>query len=193
MKDCLSSAQPPLKRRRLARTRPSLTPQSTSAKVLANANKLTTIAIPICSTCHRALNVTHNDNIQYCARCLSITCAVCSRTCTASAASQPPTPHLTWSPTPSPSPAGGSPRRSVLSLNSPNTNIILHPPLMPTSNPTAGKRRKLVDQDDLACSRDGGQDREEFGPGCGRLLCRSCCFENIQNNTTTCLDCYGSS
>ena len=113
-------------------------------------------------------------------RCLSITCSVCSRTCTASAASQPPTPHLTWSSTPSPSPAGGSPRRSVLSLNSPNTNIISDPALTATSNAIAGKRRKFVDQDDLPRRKDGGDDREEFGPGCGRFLCRNCCFENIQ-------------
>lgn len=140
-------------------------------------------------------------------RCLSIICTVCSRTCTASAASQPPTPHLTWSTTPSP--AGDSPRRSALSINSPNTNVILDTPH--TINVIAGKRRKYVDQDDQACARE---DRDEFGPGCGRLLCGNCCFENNQkyvknsffslhesdlifspshSNTTTCLDCYGSS
>ena len=190
-----SAPQPPHKRRKLARNRPSPTSQSTPAKVptTTNTNKLTTISIPICSSCHRALNVTPSYNI--CARCLiysrsschvlvrwagsfhrclSILCTVCSRTCTASAASQPPTPHLTWSPTPSPTPAGDSPRRSALSINSPNTNVILD---THTINAIAGKRRKFVDQDDPACTIE---DRDEFGPGCGRLLCRNCCFENNQ-------------
>ena len=236
----LSAPQPPHKRRKLTRNRPSTTSQSTPAKVptTSNTNKLTTIAIPICSSCHRALNVTFSNNIQCCARCLfhycrlssnvmprscslswcpfyrclSIICTVCSRTCTASAASQPSTPHLTWSTTPSPCPASDSPRRSALSINSPNTNVILDTPH--TINVIAGKRRKYVDQEDLACTRE---DRDEFGPGCGRLLCGNCCFENNQkyvkkktpvipfyeflinyfpsshSNTTTCLDCYGSS
>ena len=195
--------QPPHKRRKLSRNRPASTSQSTPAKAptTTNTNKLSTISIPICSSCHRALNVTFSNNIHCCARCLiyfllphvmprpcllswaffsnrclSIICAVCSRTCTASAASQPPTPHLTWSTTPSPSPASESPRRSALSINSPNTNVILDTPH--TINATAGKRRKFVDQDDQACSTR--EDRDEFGPGCGRLLCGNCCFENSQ-------------
>ena len=200
----LSAPQPPSKRRKLARKSSSTTSQSTPAKVptTTNTNKLTTIAIPICSSCHRALNVTFSNNIQCCARCLfyycrlsstschvscsfelssfftrclSIICTVCSRTCTASAASQPPTPHLTWSTTPSPCPTGDSPRRSALSINSPNTNNVI---LDNTPHTViAGKRRKFVDQEDVACNRE---DREEFGPGCGRLLCGSCCFENNQ-------------
>ena len=195
-----SAPQPSHKRRKLARNRLSSSSQSTPAKLptTTNTNKLTTISIPICSSCHRAFNVTPSNNIQCCARCLiyshssflfvelapfhrclSIICAICSRTCTASAASQPPTPYLTWSPTPSPSPAGDSPRRSALSINSPNTNVILD---THTINATAGKRRKYVDQDDLACTRE---DRDEFGPGCGRLLCRNCCFENNQKYVKT--------
>ena len=148
-------------------------------------------------------------------RCLSTTCAVCSRTCTHSAASQPPTPHLTWSPTPSPSPMP-SPRRSVLSLNSSNVNLplsgLLH---TQTQSSATGKRRKHADEDDIPSypdvkSTSYAEDQGEFGEGCGRFVCRNCCYEDTHkcvafflifmhlsdryliSNTTTCLDCYGS-
>ena len=84
-----TAPQPPLKRRKLVRTRPSSTSQSIPAKVLTTtnfSNKLSTIAIPICSSCHRALNVTHNNNVQHCARwvptlrsvSLRLPCRLCS-------------------------------------------------------------------------------------------------------------------
>ena len=126
---------------------------------------------------------------------------MCSRTCTHSVTSQPPTPHLTWSPTPTP-PLAPSPRRSVLALNSPNTNICLRAAdqslLTPTQISVAGKRRKIVDGDgydsDLShlrhlkdtLSGDDGIDRQDqeqpqddLGVGCGRLVCRRCCYEDI--------------
>ena len=138
----------------------------------------------------------------YLYRCSSTTCAICSRTCTHSVTSQPPTPQLTWSPTPSP-PLAPSPRRSVLALNSPNTNTGLRPvdqsPLTPTQVSLAGKRRKIVDPDgyesdlshlkhlkDVPSSGDGGIDRQDhdllqdlLSIGCGRLVCRRCCYEDI--------------
>lgn len=127
---------------------------------------------------------------------------MCSRRCTHSAVSQPPTPHLSWSPSPSPS-ITGSPRRSrsVLSLvNTSNTNLPSpsEVPPTPTRNFVFGRRRKIVDEDDLAVNqvysgpakdrlllapgevadeRRGFQD--EFGPGCGRLVCRKCCYEDV--------------
>ncbi|KAH9475569.1 hypothetical protein JR316_0012685 [Psilocybe cubensis] len=130
------------------------------------------------------------------------TVSVCSRTCTHSAASQPPTPHLSWSPSPSPS-IIGSPRRSrsVLSLvNTSNTNLpsASEVPPTPTQSSTFGRRRKIVDEDDLATNQVYGgpaKDRlllapgelaeeirgfqDEFGPGCGRLVCRKCCYEDV--------------
>ncbi|KAF8970835.1 hypothetical protein BDZ97DRAFT_1788970 [Flammula alnicola] len=182
MKAASYSSKPPLKRRKLTRSStPSQTPTSAPVKVLTpttNTNKGT----PVCATCNRALQSTTPGSIIQCAICLLTTCAVCSRTCTHSAASLPPTPHLTWSPTPSPSPAA-SPRRSVLSLNSSNTNLpLIDSPLTPTQNALAGKRRN---------SRMMKICRE-FGPGCGRIVCMNCCYEDTHNNTTTCLSCYGS-
>ncbi|KAF9482845.1 hypothetical protein BDN70DRAFT_874426 [Pholiota conissans] len=196
-----SVAKPPLKRRKLVRNSgstltsisspPSAKTQGTT--VIANASK----GIPICATCHRALQSTTAGSIIQCAICLSTTCAVCSRTCTHSAASQPPTPHLTWSPTPSPSPMP-SPRRSVLSLNSSNVNLPLSDlPQTPTQSSATGKRRKHTDEDDIPSypdvkSTSHAEDQGEFGEGCGRFVCRNCCYEDTHNNTTTCLDCYGS-
>lgn len=111
-------------------------------------------------------------------RCFSTTCAICSRTCTDSAASQPPTPHLTFSPSPSPVP---SPRRSVLSLNSSNVNLpLMDPPSTSAQFSTSGHRRKHVDDDDLPDRQNASleEDQGEFGPGCGKFICRNCCYED---------------
>ncbi|KAF8152597.1 hypothetical protein B0H34DRAFT_122501 [Crassisporium funariophilum] len=182
------ASKPPLKRRKLVRsTTPSATLTSPPGKVVAAAlqtNKVAT-AIPVCTSCHRAMNI--NSNMVTCSRCCSTTCSVCSRTCTASAASQPPTPHLTWSPTPSPSPTQ-SPRRSVLSLNSPNTNLgVADPPYTPTPHNGGGKRKNTIEEDDQLIYGDekalpsgDGREQESIEPGCGRVVCRNCCFENIQ-------------
>jgi hypothetical protein len=80
------------------------------------------------------------------------TCAICSRTCSASMPSHPPTPHLTFSPTPSPSPTTISPPRIALSLNSRSANSAISPALIASSHnfsalganipPISGKRKK---------------------------------------------------
>jgi len=209
------STKPPFKRRRLlGSTTPSVSPTTAPPKVLSITTGVKGIS-PICTSCHRAFNLAPGvAGIIQCAVCLSTTCTVCSRTCTHGVASHPPTPSLTWSPTPSP-PLMPSPRRSVLALNSPNTNTSLRPAdqlqLTPAPLSVPGKRRKTVDEDgdepDLCHLRDlkgvltgeGGideqeQDRpqDELGLGCGRLVCRRCCYEDIPANTTTCVECYGS-
>ncbi|KIM34870.1 hypothetical protein M413DRAFT_450019 [Hebeloma cylindrosporum] len=212
MKSISPPTKPPLKRRRLLRgTTSSPTPTTAPKAITTNATGVK--GVSICASCHRALSLTTGaGSIIQCAVCSSITCTVCSRTCTHSVTSQPPTPHLTWSPTPSP-PLAPSPRRSVLALNSPNTNNSLRPadqlPLTPTQASVAGKRRKIMDVDgydsdlphlrhlkDLLAGDSGidrqDQDQSELGLGCGRLVCRKCCYEDIPSNTTTCLECYGS-
>ncbi|KAJ7112903.1 hypothetical protein C8R44DRAFT_984786 [Mycena epipterygia] len=164
-------ARPSVKRRRLNPSQPIITvthpsPQKQPAKPAAAGPG-------ICTSCHRAAP----GLLLLCARCASPTCAICSRTCTACMPSQPPTPHLTWSPTPSPA---HSPRRLALALNAANTNH---------ANASAGagasKRKKLKD--------DGEEERaeEDADAGCGRTVCRECCFETPQESTTTCYDCYG--
>ncbi|KDR71920.1 hypothetical protein GALMADRAFT_785114 [Galerina marginata CBS 339.88] len=232
-----SQSKPPFKRRKLLR---SGTPSPTSSVVglknvvvaAATATSATTVnsgpnkgamgsLIPICTSCHRA-SPTGGTNMIQCAVCASTTCTVCSRRCTHSAASQPPTPHLTWSPSPSPSiSACASPlrrSRSVLSLvNLSNTNLpdVLMTPTQQSIS--TGKRRKAFDEDDEDGRRDvmpyagppkdrlllapgefAAEERhaylyqDEYGPGCARLVCRKCCYEDVASNTTTCLECYGS-
>ncbi|TFK22531.1 hypothetical protein FA15DRAFT_671423 [Coprinopsis marcescibilis] len=240
----LPPAKPPMKRRRLgSSTSPVIT--TTAALPLAkgllqnlsiNKGATTGNGMPTCVSCHRVLLGTHGGPVS-CARCSALTCTICSRTCTSCAPSQPPTPHLTFSPSPSPSPVLQSPmpRRSVLGTHTANINQQLPPfqntpgvlgvPAItsvnsdiqmasqedrdqnrhsfPTSSDStvAGKRRKAVDiqdrdEEDLA-GKTGDAAAEEraelgYGPGCGRVLCKDCCFENVHNSTTTCYDCYGS-
>jgi hypothetical protein len=72
-------------------------------------------------------------------------------------------------PTPTPTPAS-SPRRSALTLYTPNTN----------GTPLAsiqGKRRKVAyDDEDKAV--DAIPDYTSHG--CRRVVCRNCCSENLQ-------------
>ncbi|KAJ7641318.1 hypothetical protein FB45DRAFT_899929 [Roridomyces roridus] len=116
----------------------------------------------VCASCHRA------GQVLICPRCSAASCNVCSRTCDASIASSPPTPHLSWSPVSSPA---HSPRRAALALNAANTN---------TDASSPPKRKKPREEEE----HDGGD-------GCGRKLCRDCCIESLQEGTTTCYDCYG--
>jgi hypothetical protein len=147
-------------------------------------------------------------------RCNSSTCVICSRTCTAFTPSYPPTPALSYSPTPPATPIL-SPRRQVLSLHSANSNSVQNCP------PTSNKRRKSLyeqegytDTDDVMgvpklLDEDGNVEMStSSNSGCGRVVCRSCSFENAQrfvedtflcsprvlvftSDTTTCFDCYG--
>ncbi|KAJ6629918.1 hypothetical protein B0H10DRAFT_2428226 [Mycena sp. CBHHK59/15] len=173
--------RPPQKRRRIASNsspQPIITVTEASPLKQHWQSKNTST---ICTSCKRA--VTTVAGLLLCARCTSPTCAICSRTCTACMPSQPPTPHLTWSPTPTPSPSH-SPRRLALALNSANTNSVS----ATSASPVVTKRKKPRDDDEK--SHD---DSDEFacGSGCGRSVCRDCCFENPQESTTTCYDCYG--
>ncbi|KAF8346424.1 hypothetical protein F5887DRAFT_883571 [Amanita rubescens] len=129
-----------------------------------------------CSSCHRLLSQTKLTNSI--SRCSAPTCAVCSRTCTARVPSQPPTPHLTWSPSPSPP---QSPRYPNTSSSTGKTGHV------------TGKRRKASQDDfiDQISNSDGSEDDYGIGPGCGRTVCRDCSVENIQSNTISCYDCYG--
>jgi hypothetical protein len=184
----------PQKRRRLA-DNTSLQPIITVTEPMASPTKQSKNMAAICTSCQRA--ITALAGVLLCARCVtrpvqlgilrhslsdnkyrcaSPTCAICSRTCTASMPSPPPTPHLTWSPTPTPSPSL-SPRRTVLALNSANTNSVLAAAHTAPTAPTAAKRKKHKDDEEAA-----PDDEADYGcgSGCGRSVCRECCFENLQ-------------
>ncbi|KAK0231474.1 hypothetical protein IW262DRAFT_1344459 [Armillaria fumosa] len=133
----------------------------------------------VCTACNRAIN-TRTSCAILCSRCGSSTCVICSRKCTAHRPpSSPPTVSL-------------SPSRSALALNAPNTNLMtattMNLPLSPLLQ--SHKRKKAADSDTegkLESIKDS--DCEEEGTSCGRMICRNCCVENVESDTTTCLDC----
>ncbi|KAF9466784.1 hypothetical protein BDZ94DRAFT_1250768 [Collybia nuda] len=183
----------PMKRRKLmtAQTLCSSLQKTGSQSQPSKGFAIATVS-PTCTSCHRSLNTAQGRPI-ICSRCSSPTCTICSRTCTASplSSSVPPTPHLTRSPTPATTPPQ-SPRRSALTLHSANTNYGDLQRTTVAVIPNTGKRRKGIEEDYL----DSGSSEQSSGdhdlvPGCGRIMCRNCCFENSQSNTTTCYDCYG--
>jgi hypothetical protein len=179
-----------------------------------------TAAPTICASCHRAASI---HPLLLCPRsvlfpslspnplkvsrtrsCTAPTCTVCSRTCTARVPFPPPTsptPLVAYAPTPASSPVAraDSTRRPALVLNAPNTN----------ATPAAAVKRKKPMRDDE--ERDPECDYYalpacEDGSGCGRTLCRECCFESPQEcvplfsfltrltrsssrSSTTCYDC----
>lgn len=110
-------------------------------------------------------------------RCNAPTCPICSRTCSAAPPSQPPTPLLTYSPTPPATPAP-SPRRMALSLSNNNVGSV------------TPRRRKVRDEDGPGVVQDafgyGNKVQNEqydgemdgWTPGCGRIVCKNCCLES---------------
>jgi len=148
---------------------------------------------PTCSSCHRTF--VKPSQVHQCERCRSPTCTICSRICTACPPSLPPTPALTTSSTPTVSPSP-SPKRSALTLNTntANANGAYAPQ---TLSPFASSRRRKLPTwdtgDDERVASEGTEKpgKEDLLPGCGRIICRNCCFESPQSNTTTCYDCYG--
>ncbi|KAI4522333.1 hypothetical protein K523DRAFT_371662 [Schizophyllum commune Tattone D] len=162
-----SLATPPQKRRRLdtsascvASSKPQTTPFPSTQTSTGIRN--------VCGSCRRA-NL-GQAALPSCSRCTQPTCSVCSRTCTIRVASVPPTPPLSYTPTPTP-----SPRHSGLIL-APSTNLPLDKPSNPFA--TQGKRKKLLEPENEDKEfLQAGKALDGFAPGCGRLVCRNCCME----------------
>ncbi|EIM80612.1 uncharacterized protein STEHIDRAFT_150343 [Stereum hirsutum FP-91666 SS1] len=160
---------------------------ATSEGQIPNFRLLKAVA---CSSCHRALTGPKSAHAVICARCNAPTCPICSRTCSAAPPSQPPTPLLTYSPTPPATPAP-SPRRMALSLSNNNVGSV------------TPRRRKVRDEDGPSVVQDafgyGNKVQNEqydgemdgWTPGCGRVVCKNCCLESPISETNTCYDCYG--
>lgn len=136
-----------------------------------------------CKSCHRSSAVIPGQIIR-CPRCSAPTCAICSRTCNTRVPSQPPTPHLTWSSSPSPTQSSRSLSTGLDSNSNSGAEKITK---------ATGKRRKDTDDDSTDAIDDDFRSDTDYGtePGCGRTICRDCCIENIQSNTISCYDCYG--
>jgi len=181
------ASRPPLKRRKLVKSpsSPSVVDVPPPAPLATKPAASNRGDKGVCASCHRGVHTTTAGTAIQCSVCSSTTCTVCSRICTHSAASRPPTPFLTLSPTPSPSPTP-SLRRFAVALN---MNL---PAATDSSNPvTPSSKRKKGSDDDFSEAGDAIKDQDFYGRGCGKVVCRKCCWEDIHNNTTTCFRCYG--
>ncbi|EJD00515.1 uncharacterized protein FOMMEDRAFT_148257 [Fomitiporia mediterranea MF3/22] len=161
-----------------------------------------------CVSCHRALG-THAGagpkQTQYivCPRCRATSCTICSRTCTSIPPSHPPTPLLSFSPSPPGTPSGPAECRPL-----PQEFHLDETPKQRTRSDaqthhteTARRRRHsdiveddertVVGAEDDSTTHTKITDDSAPLPGCGRILCKNCCIENIQTGATTCYDCYG--
>ena len=121
-------------------------------------------------------------------RCEKLTCNVCSRTCTHLPPSQPPTPMLSYSPTPPCTPLSPLPLRLAVTFQSAASAVAVKSP-RPTS-----RQRKRREFDGGSNPNDNQHMAEDFvseptsdemiidGHGCGRKVCRNCSFENPQRS-----------
>lgn len=124
-------------------------------------------------------------------RCGQLTCNICSRTCTHLPPSQPPTPMLSYSPTPPCTPLSPLPLRLAVTFQSAADAMSLLSPRV-----TSKQRKRRVsdgesDPDDnqhmMEDLVDESADDEMIidGRGCGRKVCRNCSFESPQRFATT--------
>lgn len=116
-------------------------------------------------------------------RCEKLTCNVCSRTCTHLPPSQPPTPMLSYSPTPPCTPLPPLPLRLAVTFQS-----------AARSPRVTSKHRKRREFDGGSNLNDNHHMIEDLvddtlndemlidGHGCGRKVCRNCSFENPQRS-----------
>lgn len=121
-------------------------------------------------------------------RCEKLTCNVCSRTCTHLPPSQPPTPMLSYSPTPPCTPLPPLPLRLAVTFQSAASAVAVKSPRV------TSQQRKRREFDGGSNPNDDQHMMEDFfdepandemiidGRGCGRKVCRNCSFEDPQRS-----------
>ena len=121
-------------------------------------------------------------------RCGQLTCNICSRTCTQLPPSQPPTPMLSYSPTPPCTPLSPLPLRLAVTFQSVASSVAVGSPRV------TSKQRKRREFDGGSNPNDNQHMMEDFfdeptsdgmiidGRGCGRKVCRNCSFESPQRS-----------
>jgi hypothetical protein len=115
-----------------------------------------------------------------------LTCNICSRTCTHLPPPQPPTPMLSYSPTPPCTPLPPLPLRLAVTFQSVTSAVVLKSPRV------TSRQRKRREFDGGSNPSDNHHMMEDFvdesaddemiidGSGCSRKVCRNCSFENPQ-------------
>jgi hypothetical protein len=75
-----------------------------------------------------------------------------------------------------------SPRRLALTLQSTNTTLYDLQLFIANGIAHTGKRRKAADEGDNHDDEglEGRLSEFDLVPGCGRITCRNCCFEDVQ-------------
>ncbi|KIY65281.1 hypothetical protein CYLTODRAFT_424473 [Cylindrobasidium torrendii FP15055 ss-10] len=150
------------KRRRISSNSLSRT-SSAMAMSIENLAAQKPSASSACVSCQRSLN-TRTWCPVICSRCGNSTCVVCSRRCTGVGIDGPPV---------------QTPGRAALSLHSQNAKG--------TGTGTLSKRKKV--ESEITEDEKTKDSADEWEAGCGRIMCRNCCVENIHDDTTACLDC----
>jgi hypothetical protein len=196
----------PLKRRRL-NDHGSLTPENSLSASLPLPLTLRCGVVNPCSCCNRPVPPRPGCSVL-CARCAlsspdaiapsssprirceRLTCNVCSRTCTHLPPSQPPTPMLSYSPTPPCTPLPPLPLRLAVTFQSAASAAAVKLPRV------TSKQRKRREFDGGSNPNDNHHMAEDFmddapndemiidGRGCGRKVCRNCSFENPQRSVS---------
>ncbi|KAL5500963.1 hypothetical protein ACEPAH_9350 [Sanghuangporus vaninii] len=160
-----------------------------------------------CVSCHRALGTntsigTKQSHFVVCPRCRATSCTICSRTCTTIPASQPPTPLLSFSPSPPGTPLGPTEDRSLPLPSEFHLDETPRPQARAYTRTESARRRRhsdiedddertVVGTEDDTFARMKGVEDSGASPGCSRVMCKNCCIENVPTGATTCYDCYG--
>lgn len=193
----VSRHKKPLKRRRL-NDHGSVSPENCFSPSQPLPLTLRCGVVNPCSCCNRPVPPKPSSSFL-CARCAQLTCNICSRMCTHLPPTQPPTPILSYSPTPPCTPLPPLPLRLSVTFQSAASSAALKSPRV------TSKHRKRREFDGGSNPNDNQHMMEDFvdeltddemiidGRGCGRKVCRNCSFENPQSESTTCYDCYGRS
>ena len=147
---------------------------------------------PGCSIlCARCVLLSPDSVVHYIhpgTRCGGLTCNICSRTCTHLPPSQPPTPTLSYSPTPPCTSLPPLPLRLAVTFQSAASAVTVRSPRV------TSKHRKRREFDGGSNPNDNHHMIEDLvddtpndemvidGRGCGRKVCRNCSFENPQRS-----------
>ncbi|KAF6754813.1 hypothetical protein DFP72DRAFT_1170101 [Ephemerocybe angulata] len=204
------ATKPPFKRRRIAAPPPAahmITIPSVNGLQqpgVVKGNLVHTSCRPVgvqqqncCVSCHRSLLGMPGGPVV-CARCESLSCRICSRRCTSGGFVKTSPPPPSRGRTGTPSERSESPNNSDLPTRRRRSSSMIdlddenESANVDVETKRAGRRRKASspDRDD---DRNGSYDEERGGAeGCGRTVCRSCCFEDVERDTSTCLDCCSS-
>lgn len=115
-----------------------------------------------------------------------MSCSICSRICTTCPPSMPPTPLLSYTPTP---PATPTLPCSPLPSDADDTpKARAHAHAFSVASDHTRRRKKREDDEEqtlIGGDDDYGKSPGEQSAGCGRTFCKNCCIESTQKSVFT--------